>query len=213
MDFVTLKRTTNLNLFTADPAANLLPCDGTVSYHGVIFSPDEGQRYYDALLKGIAWKNDEAMMFGKHIVTARKVAWYGDTNYSYTYSRMTKEAQIWADELRALKSVVESLTHSTFNSCLLNLYHNGKEGMAWHSDDEKSLGKDSAIASVSFGAERKFCFKHKKTGQVVSLILESGSLLVMKDATQTNWLHRLPPSTRINSPRINLTFRTILTTY
>jgi alkylated DNA repair dioxygenase AlkB len=99
---------------------------------------------------------------------------------------------------------------SKFNSCLLNLYHNGNEGMRWHSDDEESLGKNNnTIASLSFGAERKFSFKHKQTKQTVSIVLEDGSLLIMKDATQSNWLHSLPKSKNITQPRINLTFRTI----
>jgi len=92
----------------------------------------------------------------------------------------------------------------------LNLYHDGDEGMAWHSDDEKTLAKNAAIASFSFGAERKFSFKHKHTKETVSLVLENGSLLVMKGATQTNWLHRLPPTKKIQEPRVNLTFRTIV---
>ncbi len=98
----------------------------------------------------------------------------------------------------------------TFNSCLLNLYHDGNEGMAWHSDAENDLKKNGAIGSLSFGAERKFLFKHKKTKETVSKILEHGSLLVMKDATQSNWLHRLPPTKMECLPRVNLTFRTIL---
>ena len=82
--------------------------------------------------------------------------------------------------------------------------------MGWHSDDEKSLAREQAIASLSFGAERKFAFKHKRTGETGSLLLEHGSLLVMKGATQTNWLHRLPPTKKVLQPRINLTFRTML---
>src|SRR6185503_3712203 len=97
----------------------------------------------------------------------------------------------------------------TYNSCLLNLYHDGSEGMAYHSDGETDLKKNGAIASLSFGAERKFSFKHKQTKETVSVILEHGSLLVMKDTTQTNWLHRLPPTKLITKPRVNLTFRTI----
>ncbi len=105
---------------------------------------------------------------------------------------------------------MEQKTETTFNSCLLNLYHNGSEGMSWHSDDEKSLGKETIIASLSFGAARKFAFKHKTTKQTISLILEKGSLLVMKGKTQEHWLHRLPPSKKIDKPRINLTFRNII---
>ena len=118
-------------------------------------------------------------------------------------------SQIWTRELLQIKSKVEAITGEHFNSCLLNLYHTGKEGMAWHSDDEKTLQTNAAIASVTFGAERKFAFKHKQTHEKRALILEHGSLLVMKDNTQLNWLHRLPPTTKVSEPRINLTFRTI----
>ncbi|CAN5820465.1 alpha-ketoglutarate-dependent dioxygenase AlkB [soil metagenome] len=199
-----------MDLFGNDPTVNLLPVDGTVNYYGRILNHAETERYYESLLKSIPWKNDEAVIFGKHLVTARKVAWYGDNNYSYTYSGTTKHSLLWTEELRQLKEVVEQLSGVTFNSCLLNLYHDGNEGMAWHSDDEKSLGRNTTIASLSFGAERKFCFKHKRTQETVSLMLEDGSLLVMKDATQTHWLHRLPKSAKIKTPRINLTFRTIV---
>jgi alkylated DNA repair dioxygenase AlkB len=110
-----------------------------------------------------------------------------------------------------LRRKVEEHVGIKFNSCLLNLYHNGNEGMGWHSDDEESLGKNNTIASLSFGAERKFSFKHKhkQTKQTISLVLEHGSLLIMKDATQSNWLHSLPKSKNITQPRINLTFRII----
>ena len=116
----------------------------------------------------------------------------------------------WTKELLELKKLVEKETGESFNSCLLNLYHDGTEGMAWHSDAEKDLKKNGAIASLSFGAERKFSFKHKLTKELVSLVLEHGSLLVMKDTTQSHWLHRLPPSAKHNKSRINLTFRTIV---
>jgi alkylated DNA repair dioxygenase AlkB len=149
------------------------------------------------------------VIYGKHLVTSRKVAWYGDHNFSYTYSGTTKRALLWTKELLDLKKIVERYSGVTFNSCLLNLYHNGSEGMAWHSDDEKALGKNTNIASLSFGAERKFSFKHKRTKESVSLVLESGSLLMMKGSTQSHWMHRLPPTTKVSRPRINLTFRTI----
>jgi alkylated DNA repair dioxygenase AlkB len=199
-----------MDLFGNDPTANLLPCDGTVNYFGPVLTPDDTRLFNETLLREIPWKNDETVIFGKRIVTARKVAWYGDSNFSYTYSGTTKEALVWTDELAVLKSIVEKLTATRFNSCLLNLYHDGNEGMAWHSDDEKSLGKDSTIASVSLGAEREFRLKHKRTDERVSILLESGSLLVMKDATQTHWLHSIPKSKKITTPRINLTFRTMV---
>jgi alkylated DNA repair dioxygenase AlkB len=198
-----------MNLFD-DENRNYLPYDGVVNYYGRIFGLADTSRYYNVLFNEIEWKNDEAVIFGKHFITKRKAAWYGDGEYSYTYSNTTKKALPWTKELLELKKIVEQKTDATYNSCLLNLYHSGEEGMAWHSDDEKTLGKHMPIASLSFGAERKFAFKHKRTGETVSLVLESGSLLVMKGATQTNWFHRLPPTKKIKSPRVNLTFRTII---
>jgi alkylated DNA repair dioxygenase AlkB len=162
------------------------------------------------LLEHIEWRNDEAVIFGRHIITKRKVAWYGDGNYAYAYSGKTHQALSWTPDLLTLKARVETLTGKAFNSCLLNLYHTGEEGMAWHSDDEKTLEKDGAIASLSLGAERKFSFRHRKTGQTLSMPLEPGSLLVMHGVTQDHWLHSLPKTKKVVAPRINLTFRTMV---
>ena len=128
----------------------------------------------------------------------------------YTYSNTTKQALPWTEELSDLRQIVEQIAGTKFNSCLLNLYHSGNEGMGWHSDDEESIQPNSTIASLSLGAERKFSFKHKQTKQTTSLVLEHGSFLIMKDATQTYWLHSLPKSKNISGPRINLTFRTMI---
>lgn len=193
-----------------DTTQNLLPKDGIVNYYGKIFSLPDANNYLTNLLNNIEWKNDEAVIFGKLIVTKRKVAWYGDIEFEYTYSNRTKKALPWTKELLELKSKIELETGESFNSCLLNLYHTGEEGMAWHSDGEKDLKKDGAIGSLSFGAERKFSFKHKASKETVSVLLEHGSLLVMKGTTQTHWLHRLPPTTKTLKPRVNLTFRTIV---
>lgn len=184
--------------------------DGLVNYYGKILAYQEANQYLDLLMQNILWKNDEVILFGKHIVTKRKTAWYGDSDYLYAYSNITKQALPWTKELSGLKQMVEEFAGVKFNSCLLNLYHNGNEGMGWHSDDEKSLGKNNTIASLSFGAERKFLFKHKQTRQIISFVLEHGSLLIMKAATQRNWLHSLPKCKNIVQPRINLTFRTIV---
>lgn len=199
-----------IDLFSGSGPVNLLPYDGEAIYYGKIISADSSALYLQKLLEEISWKNDEAVIYGKHIFTKRKVAWYGDTEFAYTYSNTTKQALLWTPELLILKKLVEETTGTIFNSCLLNLYHTGEEGMAWHSDDEKSLGKNTTIASLSFGAERKFAFKHKTTKQTISMVLESGSLLVMKGSTQTHWLHRLPPTVKVTRPRVNLTFRTII---
>lgn len=198
-----------MNLFN-DKFVNVLNKDGEANYYGIIMTTSEANTCYNLLLKNINWKNDEALYHGRHIVTKRKVAWYGDQGFLYTYSNTTKQALPWTNELIDLKRKTELITNSQFNSCLLNLYHDGNEGMTWHSDDEKSLGKNTVIASLSFGAERKFSFKHRRTRQTISLLLENGSLLVMRGNTQSNWLHSLPLSSKINHPRINLTFRTII---
>jgi alkylated DNA repair dioxygenase AlkB len=201
-----------MDLFNSqiDETMNYLPQDGTVNYYGKLLTRQQADHYLEKLLTTITWKNDEAVIFGRHIITKRKVAWYGNENYSYAYSNITRHALKWTKELLELKKLVEEKTGEVFNSCLLNLYHTGEEGMAWHSDDEKTLGKDTTIASFSFGAERKFSFKHRQSKELVSMMLEHGSLLVMKDTTQTNWLHCLPKSKRITTPRVNLTFRTMM---
>ncbi len=196
-----------MELFSRNKEMNLLPYDGITSYMGKILTPQQASHYLEKLLGAIEWRNDEAFIFGKHFVTKRKVAWYGDSGFSYTYSNTTKEALPWTKELSELKAIADAACGACFNSCLLNLYHDGNEGMGWHSDDEKSLAWHSPIASISLGAERKFSMKHRQTKFPVSLVLESGSLLVMGGATQEHWVHSLPKSTLVTQPRVNLTFR------
>lgn len=189
---------------------NLLPQDGAVNYYGKVLDDESAYDYFDVLFKNIEWQHDRAVIFGKTVITKRKVAWYGQHAFSYRYSGTEKRALPWTKELLELKQLVETQTSETFNSCLLNLYHSGEEGMAWHSDGETDLKKNGAIASLSFGAERRFLFKHKNTQEKVEVLLEHGSLLVMKDCTQSFWLHRLPPMKKVKMVRINLTFRTII---
>lgn len=193
-----------------NPSKNLLPYDGEVYYYGKIFSKNKADNFLSALLEKIEWKNDHIFIYGKHIITQRKVAWYGDKAFEYTYSQSTKKALPWTDELMELKVALTHLSGENYNSCLLNLYHDGSEGMSWHSDNESNLKEEGAIASLSFGAERKFLFKHKKTKEKISFILANGSLLVMKGKTQKYWFHSLPTSKKIITPRVNLTFRTII---
>jgi len=199
-----------MNSVNDNKIIQVLNRDGRVDYYGKIITHEEANLYFEKLLQNIIWKNDEIIILGKHIITKRKTAWYGDSDYLYTYSNITKQALSWTSELQDLKQLVEEITETKFNSCLLNLYHDGNEGMAWHSDDEKVLRRNGTIASLSFGAERKFSLKHKKTKQTISIILEHGSLLVMKDETQVYWLHSLPKVKKIITPRINLTFRNII---
>ena len=201
-----------MDLFNSGQVVNLLPFDGVADYYGKVLTPAQANHYLGQLLRDIAWRNDEAVIFGRHIITKRKVAWYGDQSYSYTYSGKTRDALPWTTGLLELRKIVERLTGRMYNSCLLNLYHTGEEGMAWHSDDEKTLEPDGAIASLSLGAERKFSFRHRKRHETVSIQLETGSLLVMHGPTQTNWMHALPKTKKVVRPRINLTFRTMIIT-
>ncbi len=189
---------------------NLLPVDGTVIDYGVVVSTVDADRYLRYLLTEIPWRNDEAVIYGKRIITKRKVAWHADQPFEYVYSKTAKTATLWTAELLTLKGMVEQLTSETFNSCLLNLYHDGSEGMSWHSDAEITLKKDGAIASLSFGASRRFSFRHKQSAVRVDTLLEHGSLLIMKGTTQCNWQHCLPKTSKAIAPRVNLTFRTVV---
>jgi alkylated DNA repair dioxygenase AlkB len=149
-------------------------------------------------------------MFGKLVTTARKVAWVGDPECCYTYSGVEKIPQKWTEELLQIRHQLEAVTGYSYNSCLLNLYHNGNEGMGWHSDNEKELDSTTPIASVSLGAPRKFAFRHKQDKTTVSVLLEHGSLLLMYAPVQDHWQHSLLKTKTVMSPRINLTFRKII---
>ena len=149
-------------------------------------------------------------MFGRLIRTARKVVWVGDPECAYTYSGVQKTPQTWTNELLQMKHKLEQFTGHTYNSCLLNLYHNGAEGMGWHSDNEKELDGATPIASVSLGARRKFAFRHKQDKTTSSVFLENGSLLIMHQPIQEHWHHSLLKTKTVTGPRINLTFRKIL---
>ena len=186
---------------------NTLPYDGQSFYLGKIFSDATNSFWFQELLSKIEWQQDEVIMFGKKIITKRKMQWYADSQVEYEYSKVKRTAKIFTEELLQLKQIVEEKSGAKYNSCLLNLYHNGDEGMGWHSDNEPSIVKDAVIASLSFGAERKMSFKHKETKETVSLVLENGSLLVMGEGSQTHWWHSIPKTKKVSVPRISLTFR------
>jgi alkylated DNA repair dioxygenase AlkB len=181
--------------------------DGEAVYYGNILTQEQKEYYFNELLSGIQWVNEVVIMFGKTITTKRKVAFYGNDLMEYTYSNKTKNAFPWTPLLLDIKKTVESYTGETYNACLLNLYHDGNEGMGWHADNEKEIIADSSIASVSIGATRNFLFKHRESGEKLSILLENGSLLEMKGPIQRHWLHSLPKSTKVKETRINLTFR------
>ncbi|HOZ96941.1 MAG TPA: alpha-ketoglutarate-dependent dioxygenase AlkB [Niabella sp.] len=189
---------------------NLLPEDGEVYYYGPVFEKKEADEYLTELRNEVQLEHDVVVMFGKTIITKRKSAWYADSPQSYTYSGIKRTALPWTENLFLLKQFCEQLTKESYNSCLLNYYHNGSESMSWHCDDEKDLKPNGSIASLSFGAARRFDFRHKKTKETVQIMLEHGSLLEMKGLAQTFWHHRLPSSAKVSAPRLNLTFRTVV---
>ena len=199
----------NTSLDSAMSSQTIINKDGIAMYTDSLIPEKKSELFLLQLSKNIQWKNDESMIFGKHYITRRKTAWYGDRPFNYTYSKIKRTALPWTNELLEIKHIVENNESTKFNSCLLNFYHDGDDGMGWHSDNEKELKKNSVIASVSLGAERKFSFKHKKNKEKIDLMLGNGSLLVMKEQIQNHWMHQLPKSRKVREPRINLTFRTI----
>lgn len=186
---------------------NLLHQDGIALYYEKAIPENKIKQLYDELLHHISWENERVVMFGKEIITKRKVAFYSDPSIAYTYASRTKVGLPWKETLVTLKNMVESITKEKYNACLLNLYHNGEEAMGWHCDNEKEILANSSIASLSIGASRKFSFKHKETKETISIQLENGSLLEMKGPIQQHWWHALPKSKKITESRINLTFR------
>ena len=152
-----------------DHRSNLLPKDGQVYYHRLIFPESSSANLMNQLQESLAWEQDQLIMFGKAITMRRKIAWVGDLNCSYTYSGIRKKPQAWTSELLLIKAKLEGIAQTDFNSCLLNLYHYGSDGMGWHSDNEKELDKQSPIASLSLGATRKFAFRHKKEKTTISI--------------------------------------------
>lgn len=199
-------------LFETDPdhsLLNVLSRDGCVDYFPGVFDQDSCSTLFNTLITSLDWQADEIYMFGKKITTKRKVAWVGDEGCSYTYSGVKKLPQPWTPELQLIKSKLETIAQWSFNSCLLNLYHDGNEGMGWHSDNEKELDRTAPIASLSFGGERTFTFKHKLDKTTASILLENGSVLIMHAPNQEFWHHSLVKTKRHVAPRINLTFRAI----
>lgn len=194
----------------SDSPINLLPRDGSAQYLPEVLSDVHAANLMDQLQTSLAWESDQLILFGKKITPRRKVAWVGDSDCSYTYSGVKKTPQAWTPELLSIKQRMEELAQSEFNSCLLNLYHDGDDGMGWHSDDEKELDVSAPIASLSLGAQRKFAFRHKEDKTIIPVYLENASVLIMRSPTQKFWQHALLKSKKVSTSRINLTFRKIL---
>ena len=188
-----------------------MPSTEQLQYHPLLFDPKEQSLLMNALQEEIPWKQEHIKLFGKTHPTPRLTAWHGDTHCVYKYSGVVNQPFPWTPSLLTIKTRIESLSNgATFNCVLLNFYRDGSDKMGWHSDDEKELGPNPSIASVSFGATRRFDFKHKtEAHNKFSIQLESGSLLLMQGDMQHHWLHQIPAQKRIQEPRINLTFRYI----
>lgn len=165
--------------------------------------------YFEQLMNEVPWQQDSLKMYGKLVAIPRLQAWFGDANMPYTYSGLTMQPLAWTPSLLAIKSLLENKLNQSFNSALVNLYRDGQDTVGWHSDDEPELGNSPTIASVSLGATRKFQLKHKQLDKKLALELTAGSLLVMAGYMQTYWQHCLPRTKRVQSPRINITFRNI----
>ena len=198
---------------TLDKNSSLIKADNlSVEYIENFFDFDQSQLYLKHLTNDIKWKREKIRMWGREIITKKRIAWYADEGKSYTYSGSTFHPEQWNKLLLEIKKYVEHYIKFQFNSVLLNEYPNGKVGMGWHSDDERELGIDPIIASLSFGANRDFIFKHKtdKSFENIKIHLKGGSLLLMLGSTQHHWKHSLPKRLKVREPRINLTFRKIL---
>lgn len=184
--------------------------DAEITLYRQIFSRKESNQFLSDINTKTPWRQDSIKIFGKTILLPRLTAWYGDQGKSYTYSGIPMNPEPWTDELIYIKSAIEEYTDVKFNSVLLNLYRDGNDSVAWHSDDEDELGENPVIASLSLGSERKFMFKHKYSKELkAEIALTHGSVLIMKGPTQRFWHHQLPKTTKKVSLRINLTFRVI----
>lgn len=202
-----------MDLFTSEknntPIKLALP-DANITYYSSFFSPEESSEYFQILLNEIEWQEDDIKVFGKTYKQPRLTALYGMNNASYRYSGITMFPKPFNFILKEIKTKIEEITEIKFTTVLLNFYRDGSDSNGWHSDDEKELGENPVIVSISLGAERTFRLRHKKDKtQKKNLILQHGSLLIMKGETQHHWQHCIPKSKKDIKPRINLTFRVI----
>jgi len=202
----------NFDLFTTSDTCHKLSIpDAECTLYPNFFDNTKADKYFTQLTNAIQWSQETILMYGKKMNVPRLSAWYGDHGLSYEYSGIKKVTLPWNTALMSIKNKIESVTNISFNSVLVNLYRNGNDSVDWHSDDEPELGMDPIIASISLGEERQFQMKNKKDKTLKqSFVLPHGSLLLMCGQTQKNWMHKIPKSTRVKGPRINLTFRTII---
>ena len=189
---------------------NLAPQDGELYYLAGFLAASEALQYLERLSVELDWQQEIATIVGRRVPIPRLVCWYGDEGAVYQYSGLTHYPQAWTETLLGLRQSVESASGHRFNSVLGNLYRDGQDSMGWHADQEKVLGSNPFIASLSLGAERLFKIRHNKTGETVDIKLANGSLLLMGGSLQHHWRHCVPKTQQAKSARINLTFRKII---
>ena len=192
------------------PSEMKLP-DGELIIYKNLFDRAQSDGFFEQLLDDISWRQDQIKMFGKQVNLPRLTAWYGDKGKSYKYSGIKMNPNPWTPTLLVIKEKVETVAKLNFNSVLVNLYRNGQDYVSWHSDDEPELGNNPTIASVSFGATRRFILRHKSDRDLdkVEVTLTHGSLILMQGTTQHFWQHQVPKTAKKISPRVNLTFRVV----
>lgn len=197
------------SLFQSEPIVFNLP-DAEIIYFPAFLSNEEADSLFQKLQENIPWQQDEITIYGKKHLQPRLTALYGNEGKPYSYSNIIMQPHSWTLTLQKIKSLVENICDTNFTTVLLNYYRNGNDGNGWHADNEKELGTNPIIASLSLGAERNFQLKHNlDTTQKKNIILENGSLLLMKGTTQHFWKHQVPKTSKAVEPRINLTFRVI----
>lgn len=197
------------SLFKSEPIIFNLP-DAEIIYYPHFFDKKEADILFDQLTSDIPWQQDDIRVFGKTHPQPRLTALYGNEGKSYSYSNIKMQPHPWNPLLQKIKSRVESVSGANFTTVLLNLYRDGKDSNGWHADNEKELGTNPIIASVSLGTERIFQLKHNTISNLKqNILLEHGSLLLMKGTTQHLWKHQIPKTSKTIGSRINLTFRVI----
>jgi alkylated DNA repair dioxygenase AlkB len=192
---------------------NLAPFDGELYLIKQFYRLPESDQLFAALETGLDWQEEAIFIFGKWVKVPRLMCWYGDPDAYYQYSGVNHQPRPWTKELQSVRAKVEQQCRCAFNSVLANLYRDGRDSMGCHADDEKELGLNPVIASLSLGDERLFKLHHKKHKETLDIILGHGDLLVMAGSLQHHWLHSVPKTKKIKTPRINLTFRKILDQY
>jgi alkylated DNA repair dioxygenase AlkB len=202
-----------LDLFGEEPPKDGAPVilkNGEYIYFPCFLNREQANLYLEAFINKIEWKQESMYMYGKQVMFPRLTSWYGDNDKPYSFSGIKLNPHPWNEELIQIKQLIEPVCKVTFNSVLLNLYRDGNDSISWHSDAEKELGKNPIIASINFGAERKFQIRHNETQETHEILLKHGSLLIMKGELQHFWKHQVPKQKGITKERVNLTFRVIL---